>query len=372
MLPIFNEYIQFLYTKGVDIGLKEGYYWIESQIIKAYDKQGELHKIARLQIDDNLNTSLKTIYKVKEFEIESWTETIQRNIYRLQNLENNSLTLIANEVEKHNNKNLLILSSGGKDSAIITHLVRQLYPNTKIIFNNTSLDCADTYVYMKELTDVQITNPKEGFYQWIYKNIIPTRFGRGCCRVFKEEAIFDVLDKNEKFLFFMGLRNDESATRANYGDETFNPRWGQRDWISVLPIRTWNDEDVWLYILWRDLKINGKYKKGYHRVGCAIACPFYTKSTWILDKYWYPKMYERWHKILHEDFINNHKALVMNCTLKEYHINWNGGIVRSEPTDEVIQEFANMNNLDVEVAKKYFSHTCEECGKKIKHKEVIL
>ena len=48
-----------------------------------------------------------------------------------------------------------------------------------------------------------------------------------------------------------------------------------------------------------------------------------------------------------------------------------GGIVRPEPTGKVIEEFANRNNLDIEVAKNYFGHKCAECGKKIKHKDVI-
>ena len=37
---IFNEYINFLIDKGLDnqkYNLKEGYYWLDNQIIKAYD-----------------------------------------------------------------------------------------------------------------------------------------------------------------------------------------------------------------------------------------------------------------------------------------------------------------------------------------------
>ena len=61
----------------------------------------------------------------------------------------------------------------------------------------------------------------------------------------------------------------------------------------------------------------------------------------------------------------------MNCTQEEYHCCWNGGVYRDEPTQEVIEQFAERNNLDIEVAKRYFSHSCEKCNKKIKSKEVI-
>lgn len=61
----------------------------------------------------------------------------------------------------------------------------------------------------------------------------------------------------------------------------------------------------------------------------------------------------------------------MNCTEEEYLTCWNGGILRPEPTEEVIRQFAIRNNLDIDVARNYFGHTCKECGKKIKHKNVI-
>lgn len=43
--PVFKEYIQFLKDNGIDYPLQEGCYWLDNQIIKAYDKQGNLHKI---------------------------------------------------------------------------------------------------------------------------------------------------------------------------------------------------------------------------------------------------------------------------------------------------------------------------------------
>lgn len=367
--PIFKEYIKFLQDNDVNLELKEGYYWLDNQIIKAFDKQGNIHKIARIRIDDNLKVSYTT-YKRTEFEIESWQETVYRHTARLIEIENNSLELINTSIQKYKNYKPIILSSGGKDSSIVSYLVRQIVPDAEIIFNNTSLDCADTYKHIKSIDNVQILNPKEGFYQWRERlNFIPTRFARACCGIFKEgELINQIQDDN--LLFFLGMRNEESNTRANYQDYWKNEKW-TKEWQGVLPIRRWSELDVWLYILWKNIEINTKYMKGYSRVGCAISCPFYTKSTWVLDKYWYPTMYERWQEILKQDFIKNNKWLIMNCTLDEYKTKWNGGVVREEPTDEVIKEFAEYNKLDFEVAKKYFGYSCIVCNKKIKSKEVL-
>lgn len=87
MNPIYNEYIQFLNSYSVNIpDLKEGYFWLDNSIIKAYDTNGNLHKIYRIKIDNNLNITCST-YQNKEFSIESWQDTINRNKNRLDERE---------------------------------------------------------------------------------------------------------------------------------------------------------------------------------------------------------------------------------------------------------------------------------------------
>ena len=372
MLPIFNEYISFLNKNTNELNfLKEGYYWYDKSIIKAFNINGELIKIARIYCSDDLKITVKH-YKHENVELESWNDTVKRNEDELLKLETESKNLIMNSIDKYKDRELAVLSSGGKDSTITTYLVRSICPDVKIIFNNTSLDCADTYLHIKKEDNLTIINPKEGFYQWRERiNFIPTRFTRACCGIFKEGAMIDYLDKDDKYLFFMGMRNQESSRRSSYGDKWKNHKWGNREWDAILPIRKWTEFQIWLYAIQKNIDINPKYKKGYSRVGCAIACPYYTKSTWILDKYWYPKLYKRWQNILIEDFRRNNKDLIMNCTEEEYITCWNGGTLRDEPTQEVISEFAHRNDLDINVAINYFGHKCKECDKRIKHKEVI-
>lgn len=54
MNPIFNEYLTFLRdTSGKQLSdLKEGYFWLDNQIIKGFDKQGNIHKFYRIKISD--------------------------------------------------------------------------------------------------------------------------------------------------------------------------------------------------------------------------------------------------------------------------------------------------------------------------------
>lgn len=319
-------------------------------------------------------SKLKSYDNIADVDLASWQDLIELQKEHLKQLETESLNLIEEKMEKYNTYTPIIPVSMGKDSMLTCYLVRSLYPKTKAIFNNTSLDCADTYRMVKDFSNCEIMNPDKGFYQYVESDhMIPTRFARFCCRIFKVGVMVSQLDHDHPYLMWMGMRNEESATRSGYQDEWVNEQeWGKTCWQGILPIRKWTEMDVWLYTIWKNIDINPKYKKGYARVGCAVACPYYTKSTWILDKYFYPKAYERWRNILREDFIENKKWIIMNCTIDEYLTQaWNGGTFRDEPTQEVIDEFCEYTGIDKSVVPQYFNKSCCNCEKRIKHKQVL-
>lgn len=383
MNPIFYEYIQFLKDKTDNADelhfLKEGYYWLDHQIIKAFDSQGEIHNILKINVHDDLTITLKS-YKYKPFEPESWNETCIRFSNRLDEIESKSIQLL----KKYNNTERTIIdtNSTGKDSMVKTYLAKKAGLVFQTYFNVTTCDVADSNKMAKRL-NYKFLMPDEhhrSFYRWQKKeNMMPSRLNRACCLYFKENPTINNFDDKAKLLFLFGMRNDESAKRSEYTDEWKNDKWGSRDWIGILSIREWTDLDIWLYIFREDIEINTKYKKGYSRVGCGIVCPNYNKSTWVLDKYWYPKMYERWQNRLRDDFINNTKWISVHCTLKEYLQGaWTGGLFRPEPSKEVIQEFADYKGIDYEVAEKYFEKYCVNGCKsvrakplKIKNKDVL-
>ena len=389
MNPIFNEYLMFLRdTSGKQLSeLKEGYFWLDNQIIKGFDKQGNIHKFYRIKVSDDLKLTIDTpkngYSDIAQVELANWNYLIEISKAHLENIESEAKQLIIDKMNKFDEYTPLVPVSMGKDSQVTCHLVRECCPDTKAIFNNTTLDCADTYSMAKKFPNCEMMTPKQGFYSWIKEvNWIPSRIRRGCCSIFKVGEMINRLDKNTNYILFMGMRNEESNTRSGYGDEIVNPEWGDVTWKGILPIRKWSELDIWLYTLWRDIEINPKYKKGYSRVGCAIACPYYTKTVWVLDKYWYSTMRNRWENILREYFIKNKMWMTFNCTVDEY-INqaWNGGVFREEPTEEVIREFAQYNGLDVgdtKVAAQYFNQYCSNgCKsksgklKKIKDRDTI-
>ena len=310
--------------------------------------------------------------KVEDIDLASWDELIEMNKSHLENIESEAKQLIKDKMDKFSGYIPLVPVSMGKDSMVTCHLVREYYPDTKAIFNNTTLDCADTYRMAKTFPNCEMMTPKQGFYQYIKEqNVVFNRISRGCCRIFKVGEMVNQLDHDVPYLMFMGMRNEESSTRSDYGDMWRNNKW-RDNWQGCLPIRKWSEFDVWLYTLKHNVEINPKYKKGYSRCGCAIACPFATKYTWVLDEYWYPKMRERWKNILNKSFIKNNRWTRMNCTKDEYLKCWNGGLYRPEPTEEVINEFMEYKGItDRNVALQYFNKTCCECGKNVRQNDVL-
>lgn len=367
MQPLFKEYLDFL-RATTSIDLSEGFYWSNLYTIKAFNHKGELKTFYSIDIDEDLRLSISPHNPFpKRVRLERWERTVDRHLHHLEKLEKRSLNIIEQSLTNRTPK---VLVSGGKDSSVVLHLVRQIVPNAPAIYTNTTMETGDTYRYLKTIPNLTIYSPKEGFYTWREKqNIIPTHRLRVCCYVYKEQALDSYLDE-DNLIIYLGMRSEESQRRKDYTHEWTSTKW-RKDWKGILPIVNWTEFDVWLYTLWKGLDINPMYKKGYSRAGCAVVCPFRSKSSWILDRHFYPKLYTRWQNILIEDFVLNDRWITFNTTLSEYLKRWNGGAIKEEPSEEVVKEFATYHDLPVEVAIKYFNKQCEKCGEKIKDKDVL-
>lgn len=398
MLPIFKEYRQMLFENGIDLSkYDDDKLWIDRLIIKGFDKSGKERKICRLKITgeyDNLKyeridyykTKTKNKQKIKILDkplnntLETYSETYERLKYSILERERESLSCLKTKLHIYLKKGYKIIlpTSMGKDSKLTEYLLEQVSNEYKAVFNNTTLDSSDVYKEVKDRPEIEIVTPvdKDGknlsFYNLMKSWGTPNRFYRWCCSIFKEGATIQRFKNEKNILFVFGMRNEESANRSNYGTLYRNPQWTDKTWVGLLPIRKWSELELWLYTLKNNIPINIKYKKGYSRVGCNIACPFYTSSTWILDKYWYPLAYDRYHNLIEKDFISNEKWCRINCTKNEYHLNWNGGLVRKEPNEDVINEFMEYKGFnDKSLAHQYFSKKCSSCNKNVYKKDEV-
>lgn len=63
--------------------------------------------------------------------------------------------------------------SGGKDSTLLLHLVRQLYPQVKAVFSDTGLEFPEIREFVKTIDNVDWIKPKKTFKQIILEKGYP-------------------------------------------------------------------------------------------------------------------------------------------------------------------------------------------------------
>ena len=175
--------------------------------------------------------------------------------------------------------------SGGKDSCVLLDLVKKALPKGSfvVVFGDTGMEFPDTYAVVRE-TEQQCVKDKIPFY--VAKSHLnpkeswklfgpPSRTLRWCCSVHKSTPqtlkLREITGKDDYTgLAFIGVRAQESATRAEYEYENYGKK--QKGQYSHNSILEWTSAEIWLYIYANDVTLNEAYKKGSARVGC-ICCP---------------------------------------------------------------------------------------------------
>ena len=64
---------------------------------------------------------------------------------------------------KHFGGQIVVSFSGGKDSTVLLHLVRSIYPDVKAVFSNTGLEYPEIQKHVMSLENVDIVRPKMRF-----------------------------------------------------------------------------------------------------------------------------------------------------------------------------------------------------------------
>lgn len=191
--------------------------------------------------------------------------------------------------------------SGGKDSCVLLDLVKKALPKGSfvVVFGDTGMEFPDTYEIIRK-TQQQCNKEEIPFY--IAKSHLnpmdswrlfgpPSRVLRWCCSVHKSTPqtlkLREITGKNDyKGLSFVGVRAQESATRAEYEYENYGKKVkGQYDFY---PILEWTSAEVFLYAFANSLFINEAYKKGNPRAGCLV-CPLSGGLSDYMRRVTYPE-----------------------------------------------------------------------------------
>lgn len=297
----------------------------------------------------------------------------------------------------------VISHSGGKDSDVsykvwidTLETLKECDPDIydtlewNINFANTSNDTADTYKRVKKLPSdkLRILNPKKGWRRWLVEEknyFVPSTFIRNCCSKYKEGQITKAYDKNRKTAMVIGVRKFESVKRSKYevvmDNDWRTANFGQNTlpalWTNVAPIVEWRDEDVWLFILWKELDFNNMYKYGFNRCGCLL-CPYMSDYTDLLVEKYYPNQYNWWMSILEKNYDTWYIGERLKWTLEEWQLGqWKQGkskeywLINKKETPERVKELADMKGISEEMARKYFNRNCA-CGKALNPTELSM
>ena len=198
--------------------------------------------------------------------------------------------------------------SGGKDSTVVSDLVRKALGNPSIIhiFGNTTLEFPYTYEYVerfkkenKKTPVLRAENKEQDFFNLCDLFGPPSRSLRWCCTIFKTgfigEKIKRTFDSKGAILTFYGIRRSESASRNTYERSSEGKKISKQRVAS--PIIDWFDYDIWLYILTTGIDFNYAYRLGFTRVGCWC-CPNNSQWSQFLTSIYMPEQYKRFNEIL--------------------------------------------------------------------------
>ncbi len=229
--------------------------------------------------------------------------------------------------------------SGGKDSTVLLHLVRSMYPEVPAVFIDTGLEFPEIREFVETFEGVVWVKPKMPFNQVIRKYGYPiiskeqaqyiqqfrsaksektkntrwsgNEWGRGkisekwkylvdapflisekCCDVMKK-APAKLYEKETGRHPIIGTMAVESSKRVqDYNRFGCNAFDNKRP--TSKPISTWLEKDIWSYIKLKDLQYSHIYNLGYERTGCvfcAFGCHLNKDNKFDKMKRTHPKLH---------------------------------------------------------------------------------
>ena len=213
--------------------------------------------------------------------------------------------------------------SGGKDSTVLLHLVRSIYPTVPAVFVDTGLEYPEIKQFVGTLKNVTTIRPKKSFKQ------VLDEFGYPVVSKKVARQIHDLQNPNKKntatrHLYLTGIKRDGSSTKTfklpqkwrklidapfkisgkccdimkKYPIHTYEKETGRKGFVGTMasdshqreisylqtgcnnfkrnvgmPIAFWTEEDVWQYLRSNKIPYCPIYDTGIRRTGCMF-CMF--------------------------------------------------------------------------------------------------
>lgn len=271
---------------------------------------------------------------------------------------------------RHYHGEVYMSFSGGKDSTVLLHMIRELYPEVVAVFSDTGNEYPEVRRFARAINNVIVIKPKMKFrhvidkygypiiskensqkisearttksakllhkrlhgadnkyksgkipnkWQYLIKRneYQPFKISHKCCDVLKK-APFIRYEKETGQRGYDGTMADNSDLRhqryIRHGCNAFSSKRPQSR-----PLSFWTEEDIWNYIRERKLEISTIYDMGYKNTGCAF-CAFgvHMEKSDLFNKNKFQTM-KQTHPKLHRFCI---ETLGMGKVLNSIHVNF--------------------------------------------------
>lgn len=248
--------------------------------------------------------------------------------------------------------------SGGKDSTVLLHLVRELYPQVPAVFVDTGLEYPEIRAFVKTIDNVvwlkptmtfrkvlekygypviskQVSmglaryrntkspvqkalrlyggiNPSSGKVQhptvprkWHYLVDAPFKCSEQCCVMLKKSPINRYNASSKRKAFVGTMASDSNMRRQKYMKEGCNSFCGKNP--TSTPLAFWGENDIWSYLRKFNVAYSKIYDMGEKRTGC-IFCMFGIhmeegENRFLRMYHTHPKLYDYCMRILRLDIV---------------------------------------------------------------------
>jgi len=208
--------------------------------------------------------------------------------------------------------------SGGKDSIVLLHQVRKLYPEVPAVFVDTGLEYPEIRSFVKTIDNVIWLRPKITFHKvikkygypvvskenaqkiyeirntkseklrskrlygdskgngklpekWKYLIDAPFKIHNYCCIVLKKRPIYKYEKLSNRAAIVGIMTTDSRLRKISYLEKGCNSFESVRSMST--PIAIWKESNIWEYIKKYNISYSKIYDMGYDRTGCMF-CMF--------------------------------------------------------------------------------------------------
>jgi 3'-phosphoadenosine 5'-phosphosulfate sulfotransferase (PAPS reductase)/FAD synthetase len=208
--------------------------------------------------------------------------------------------------------------SGGKDSTVLLHLVRSLYPEVPAVFVDTGLEYPEIRDFVKATENVTWLKPKMNFREiiekygypviskeqsgyieeyrntksdylrnirvngtkwglgkiskkWFFLTEAPFKISNKCCTYIKKQPIYIYEKENDRKPFIGNMAAESLMRQQQWVMNSCNAFNLKRP--TSTPIAFWKEEDIWAYLREFNVPYSTIYNMGCDRTGCMF-CAF--------------------------------------------------------------------------------------------------